>query len=64
MTLMLIMLSIFRNSIKKERNLHQWIRHWSSQARDLQFWTPPEKELPSPNGATVSHQYFLHVVDD
>ena len=58
MTLMLIELSIFRNNIKKKRNLHQWIRHWSSKARDLKFWTPLEKELPSPNGATISHQYF------
>ena len=29
-----------------------------------EFWTPPNEELPSPNGATVSHQYFLHVSDD
>ena len=64
MTLMLIMLSIFRNSIKKERNFHQWIRHWSSKSRDMKFWTPPKKELPSPNGATVSHQYFSPVSDD
>ena len=64
MTLMLIMLSILRNSIKKERNLCQWIRYWFSQARDLQFWAPPKKELPSPNGAPVSQQYFLPIVDD
>ena len=62
-SLMLTMLSLFRNNIKRRVNFAPMDKALVFISQKSEFWTPPDEELPSPNGATVSHQYFLHVSD-
>ena len=59
---MLTMLSLFRNNIKKRVNFAPMDKALVFISQKYEFWTPPDEELPSPNGATVSHQYFFYML--
>ena len=54
--MMLTMLSFFRNNIKRRVNFAPMDKALVFISQKDEFWTPPDEELPSPNGATVSHQ--------
>ena len=59
---MLTMLSLFRKNIKRRVNFAPMDKALVFISQKSEFWTPPNEELPSPNGATVSHQYFYMLV--